>query len=429
MRLLPEPGPSRTLALSTLVNTVGRGTWLTASALFLTRSVGLSVTQVGVALTLTALVSLVASTPMGYLADRLGPRGLQMAALLASAGCTAALVSVRSFTGFLVVGVLMAVADAGTRGARGALIAGAVPPDQRVRTRAYLRAVTNVGISVGTVLAGFALAADTRGAYVTLILLDAATYVLAAAVLLRLPPVPPMPAPAHGPRLIALRDRPFLAFTVLDGLMSMHFSLINIALPLWIAGHTTAPNWLISVCLLVNTVVVILFRGPRLAGHRGPDRRGPGRPPGRCPARCRLRAVRRRGRRTGGGGGAVAAGRSAGARRGGAVARGGRLGHLLRPGPGARARAVPGRVRDGHATRLDGRPGGRDHARDRLGRARLAGARRGVPAARRNGAACGAMGRPDPAARTRTGAGAGRLSAVRQVPGRPAHAGVDLAGW
>ncbi len=260
MRLLPEPGPSRILALSTLVNTVGRGTWLTASALFLTRSVGLSVAQVGVALTLTALVSLVASTPMGYLADRLGPRGLQMAALIASAGCTAALVAVRSFTGFLVVGVLMALADAGTRGARGALIAGAVPPDQRVRTRAYLRAVTNVGISVGTVLAGFALAADTRGAYVTLILLDAATYVLAAAVLLRLPPVPPVPAPAHGPRLIALRDRPFLAFTVLDGLMSMHFSLINIALPLWIAGHTTAPTWLISVCLLVNTVVVILFQ-------------------------------------------------------------------------------------------------------------------------------------------------------------------------
>ncbi|MFI5945976.1 MFS transporter [Micromonospora chalcea] len=260
MRLPPEPGPSRILALSTLVNTVGRGTWLTASALFLTRSVGLSVAQVGVALTLTALVSLVASTPMGYLADRLGPRGLQMAALIASAGCTAALVAVRSFTGFLVVGVLMALADAGTRGARGALIAGAVPPDQRVRTRAYLRAVTNVGISVGTVLAGFALAADTRGAYVTLILLDAATYVLAAAVLLRLPPVPPVPAPAHGPRLIALRDRPFLAFTVLDGLMSMHFSLINIALPLWIAGHTTAPTWLISVCLLVNTVVVILFQ-------------------------------------------------------------------------------------------------------------------------------------------------------------------------
>ncbi|MFI7518333.1 MFS transporter [Micromonospora globbae] len=260
MRLLPEPGPARTLALSTLVNTVGRGTWLTVSALFLTRSVGLTVAQVGVALSVTALVSLVASTPMGYLADRHGPRGLQLAALVASAVCTAALVAVRSFAAFLVVGVLMAVADSATRGARGALIAGAVPADQRVRTRAHLRAVTNVGISVGAVVAGVGLAADTRAAYVALILLDCVTYLVAAAILLRLPEVPPVPAPTHGPRLIALRDRPFLAFTVLDGLMSMHFGLLNIALPLWIAGHTRAPHWLISGCMMVNTVMVVLFQ-------------------------------------------------------------------------------------------------------------------------------------------------------------------------
>ncbi|NYF57527.1 MFS transporter [Micromonospora purpureochromogenes] len=260
MRLLPEPGPARTLALSTLVNTVGRGTWLTVSALFLTRSVGLSVREVGIGLTVTALVSLIASTPMGYLADRHGPRGIQLAALVASGVFTAALVAVRSFPTFLVVGVLMAVADAASRGARGALIAGAVPADQRVRTRAWLRAVTNVGISVGAVVAGVGLAADTRAAYVALILLDCVTYLLAAVVLLRLAPVPPVPAPAHGPRLIALRDRPFLAFTVLDGLMSMHFGLLNIALPLWIADHTTAPHWLISACMLVNTVTVVLFQ-------------------------------------------------------------------------------------------------------------------------------------------------------------------------
>ncbi|MBQ0894560.1 MFS transporter [Micromonospora sp. U56] len=260
MRLLPEPGPARTLALSTLVNTIGRGTWLTVSALFLTRSVGLSVREVGVGLTVTALVSLIASTPMGYLADRHGPRGIQLAALVASGVFTAALVTVRSFPTFLVVGVLMAVADAASRGARGALIAGAVPADHRVRTRAWLRAVTNVGISVGAVVAGVGLAADTRGAYVALILLDCVTYLLAAVVLLRLAPVPPVPAPAHGPRLIALRDRPFLAFTVLDGLMSMHFGLLNIALPLWIADHTTAPHWLVSACMLVNTVTVVLFQ-------------------------------------------------------------------------------------------------------------------------------------------------------------------------
>ncbi|MFC4105139.1 MFS transporter [Micromonospora zhanjiangensis] len=260
MRLLPEPGAARVLVLSTLVNTVGRGVWLTVSALFLTRSAGLSVTEVGLGLTATALVNLVASAPMGYLADRYGPRGVQLVGLVASGFCSAALLTVRSLPAFLIVGAATALADAAAKGARGAIIAGAVPPGERVRTRAYLRAVTNVGISFGAVAAGFGIAVDTRPAYVSLVLVDAATFLLAAAILVRLAPIPPVPAPTHGPRLVALRDRPFLAFTVLDGLMSMHFGLLNIALPLWISGHTHAPRWLISALMLGNTVVVVLFQ-------------------------------------------------------------------------------------------------------------------------------------------------------------------------
>ncbi|MFC5927502.1 hypothetical protein [Micromonospora vulcania] len=66
MRLLPPSGPARILTLGTLVKTVGRGLWLVASALFLTRSVGLSPTQVGVGLTISALVGVLASTPSGF---------------------------------------------------------------------------------------------------------------------------------------------------------------------------------------------------------------------------------------------------------------------------------------------------------------------------------------------------------------------------
>ncbi|MGV9211807.1 MFS transporter [Micromonospora sp. RB23] len=260
MRLLPPPGPARILTLATLVRTIGRGLWLVASALFLTRSVGLSATQVGVGLTISALVGVLVSTPSGYLADRVGPRGAQVGGLIAAAVLTAGLVTVRSFPTFVLVGAATALADAVERGARGALIAGAVPADQRVHTRAYLRATTNVGISVGAVLGGFAIAADTRAGYLTLILTTAAASLAAAAISVRLPSVAPIPAPARGPRLVALRDRPFLAFTLLDGLMSMHFSLLTLALPLWIAGHTTAPVWMISVLTLVNTVLVVLLQ-------------------------------------------------------------------------------------------------------------------------------------------------------------------------
>jgi MFS family permease len=261
-------GALRILVVATLVNTLGNGLWMASSALFLTRSVGLSVTQTGLALTVTALACLVSSAPMGYLADRRGAREVLVAGLVALAAGTAALALVGSIGTFLLVAVPTAVADAAQRAAKGAVIAGAVPPDKRVHTRAYLRSVTNVGIAAGAGLAGFGLAVDTRGAYLALILGDAATYLVAAILLSRLAPVPRMARRAEGPRLIALRDRPFLAFVALDGLLSTHFGLFEVALPLWIAHRTDAPRWLIAVLFLTNTTAVVLFQ---VRAARGTD--------------------------------------------------------------------------------------------------------------------------------------------------------------
>src|SRR5262245_39229537 len=146
-RLLPDPGVARVLTLATFVNTLGNGLWMTSSALFLHRSVGLSVTQIAIGLTVTGLVTAVASTPLGYLADRYGPRGMQMLFLAVTGVLTIGLAMISNFPQFVLLASLIGIADAGARGARGAVIAGAVPADLRVRTRAYLRATTNLGIS------------------------------------------------------------------------------------------------------------------------------------------------------------------------------------------------------------------------------------------------------------------------------------------
>lgn len=258
-RVLPDPGPMRVLTTVTLVNTIGNGLWVTASALYLTRIVGLSPAQFGIGLTAASAVCLVASTPMGYLADRRGPRGVQVTSYLLLAALTAAMLLVETFPAFVALAVVTALVDAAQRGARGALLAGAMPPDRRVRARAYLRATTNVGISVGAALAGLAIAVDTPGAYRLMIVGNAVSYAAAALIGLRLPVIAPVPA-AAGPRLVALRDRPYLAFVALDGLMSMHFDILNIVLPLWIAARTDAPTWLVAVLFLVNTTMVVLLQ-------------------------------------------------------------------------------------------------------------------------------------------------------------------------
>ncbi|WP_426509690.1 MFS transporter [Dactylosporangium sp. McL0621] len=260
--------PLRLLALISLINTTGTGLWMVSSPLYLTRYAGLSIAATGLALTATGLVCMVASAPMGYVADRLGAREVFVAGLVAQALGTAAFALVHNVWVYLLIGVPLAVADAAQRAAKGAVIGGAVPPEDRVRTRAYLRSVTNVGIAVGSALAGVALAVDTRWAYVALILGDALTYCIAAALASRLERIPRHAHEPGAPRLVALRDRPFLAFVLLDGLLSTHFGLFEVGLPLWIAHRTDAPTWLIAVVYLTNTTAVVLFQ---VRAARGTD--------------------------------------------------------------------------------------------------------------------------------------------------------------
>lgn len=65
---------------------------------------------------------------------------------------------------------------------------------------------------------------------------------------------------AGGPRWIALRDRPYLLLTVLDGIMAVQFKVLTVAIPLWLVGATTAPHWLISGTMLTGTVIVVAFQ-------------------------------------------------------------------------------------------------------------------------------------------------------------------------
>ncbi|MBX6355031.1 MAG: MFS transporter [Micromonosporaceae bacterium] len=257
--MLPRPGPLRSLSAVTLINTLGNGLWMTVNALYLTRVAGLSAGEVGLGLTVAGAACMVASAPMGYLADRRGPRGTQIAFFAALAVLTLGMLVVHSFGTLVLVATLTAIADAGQRGAHGAIIAQAIPTGERVHARAFLRSVSNVGISVGAALAGIALAIDTPLAYRLTVVGNALSFAAAALMAIRLPVVPPVPKVA-GPRLIALRDRPFLTLVALDGLMSMHFDILNIVLPLWIVARTDAPRWLVSVLMLVNTSMVVALQ-------------------------------------------------------------------------------------------------------------------------------------------------------------------------
>ncbi|MBP2405633.1 Multidrug resistance protein MdtH [Streptomyces netropsis] len=267
--LLPAPGAPRALALSTLVGQTGSGLFLPVSALFFTRSVGLAPTEVGVGLAVAGLTGLAAAVPIGRIADRFGPRGTYAVTLLGQAAATAAFSLVHSMWAFVLVSTVAALAQRGGNAARGAVIGNVGTGEERVRLRAVLKSVTNIGLSLGTALAALALTADSRSAYLAVVFVNAASYVCAALPLLRVPAAAVVSkeggaggTPSAPPRRAVLRDRPYTLVTVLCGITSIHYDVLSLALPLWIAGHSSAPQWSISAVIMANTVLVVLLQVP-----------------------------------------------------------------------------------------------------------------------------------------------------------------------
>ncbi|BCY07494.1 MFS transporter [Actinoplanes sp. L3-i22] len=261
-RRLLHPDPVvRRLSWMVLVNTVGNGMFMTASALYFTRFVGLGAGQVGLGLTVAGVCGVAASIPAGRAADRWGSRRVLRTLCVVQAAGMTAYVLVHSFAAFLAVVCLEVIADRAASTARNTLYADALPADTRVTARAYLRAVTNVGIGAGAALAAIALQVDTRPAYLAVILGDAVTY-LAVAVILRW--IPATPARVHArtgeSRRGALSDRPYLLVTALNGVLSLQFAVLTIGIPLWIVRETAAPHALVGATLLLNTVLVVVFQ-------------------------------------------------------------------------------------------------------------------------------------------------------------------------
>jgi MFS family permease len=263
--IIPPGGPRRVLAVAELAGSIGDGAFYACSALYFTRVVGLSATEVGLALTLGAGIGMAAGVPLGYSADRWGPRRATVLVATGSAVTLSALLAVRTYPLFLLVVSAQACCQSGLNSGRQALVAGLASPDQRTRFRAYLQATRNAGLAVGSALGGVALSIDTRPAYLVAIAGDAASVLVAALVLSRLPEVPSAPVEQGEPRLAVLRDRPYALITLLNALMCVDLPLLILGLPLWIAQHTDAPKALAAAVQVVNMVFVVLFQ-IRVAG-------------------------------------------------------------------------------------------------------------------------------------------------------------------
>jgi MFS family permease len=260
VRIAPPPGVARALTVRSIVYAVGMGVFQAGSAVFFTRYLGLTATQVGVALSVAGALTVLGSVPIGSAVDRFGSRRTWLVAGLVEAAAFASYPLARGFAAFLAVACLIALADLTTSVAKHAYTLHALPPGERVRALAYQRSALNVGFTVGAGLSGIVLAVGTRSAYLWLVLANAAVLLVTAAVVARLPRVAAARGKQSGNPFAVLRDLPFVRLSAANGVLQGHQTLFTVVLPLWVVTVTDAPAYLVPILFMVNTVMAVTLQ-------------------------------------------------------------------------------------------------------------------------------------------------------------------------
>ncbi|KJY38754.1 MULTISPECIES: MFS transporter [unclassified Streptomyces] len=267
--LVPAPGAERRMGVLTLTQSLGTGLFLTSSAIFFTRTVGLSAESVSVAMSAAGLCGFLATVPGGRVADRFGARR----PLAASYGLLAVLfvgyAFVEGVPAFTAVACAIAVCETVGSPLRAALTHALFGSARSAGVRARMRSLFNLGFTAGAGLAGAALATDSRIAFLLVIAVNVALQLLCAIMALGLRPDGPEVVPATAGRSWeAFRDRRFLLATALSGILELFQPVLAVGVPLWIVNRTSAPGALVAALTVVNTVLVVLLQ---VAAGKGSD--------------------------------------------------------------------------------------------------------------------------------------------------------------
>jgi MFS family permease len=274
--LRSSPPAVRRLLVATGVDSAGTGLFLSASAVFFTRYCHLSVGQVGAGLSVGALAGLLGTLPLGYLADRYAPRNVIVWICVWRAACFVGYVFVNSFPLFIIIAACQGAAERGIVPVRQAIIAYSVDEGQRPAAAALLRTVQNASFTAGAGVATAALATASRTAFVVMTLGNAGSFIAAAIAVLGIP-AGTATAGAAAERHEAsrratallrgfaaltggLRDRRFITLAGLNGLLTLHNSLLVIGIPLWIVAGHLLPVAVVPALTLLNTILVVLLQ-------------------------------------------------------------------------------------------------------------------------------------------------------------------------
>lgn len=276
---LPGTTPDiRRWVVIAVVDALGTGLALPIVVLYFTQQVGLPTEQVGLGIGAASALGMAAIPLTGMLADRIGPKKVVVAAFLIACLGSASYLVVDNLA-YLVAALFVAqFADGPGRAAKMTFVAQLAHGATRTGLLALNHTIRNIGFGLGGLLAAGALLVDERVGLRVPIVINAVSFLVAGLLAVTIrgrDDISPRQRPARKGYDGVLKDWRYLMFATLNGLIHLHASAFTIALPIWVAEHTSAPEAVVGMLFALNTVLVVLLQMRVSSGVTGPGHVGP----------------------------------------------------------------------------------------------------------------------------------------------------------
>ncbi|MEV6796549.1 MFS transporter [Streptomyces sp. NPDC051320] len=251
------------------VDALGSGLYLPLTLVFIHKVTGLSVTSVGLGVTVAAVAGLAANPLAGVLVDRFGSHPVLIGTYLLRAVGFALYPLVGSFPALIAVAALIAVGDRAYYPATSSYAAAIVSGADRDRLYAYVTMARNIGFGLGGLLSAAALSVMGDHGFAVMAVVNAVSFVGAAGCLAFAGSRPQTElrrsgaeTQQHGGYRRVLSDRPFLSLVGAEQVFTLAHSVLPVALPLYAVVVLGAPPAVLGVLYTLNTVLLVVGQLP-----------------------------------------------------------------------------------------------------------------------------------------------------------------------
>ncbi|MFE1870670.1 MFS transporter [Streptomyces sp. NPDC059496] len=253
----------RSLLLGIGISSIGIGMYVPFSLVFFHHVTGLSLTLVGLVMTVTGLAGLAFMPLAGTAVDRFGAKRVNLVLYGMRALGFALYPFASSLPAFAAVALVTAFADRSFSVVQQSLIGEVARGTARDRLQASTRALQNAGMGAGALLVSGVLALWGTGGFTYTAWGNSLAFALAGLLVSRVRAVRAVPAAgaagaaeagSAGYRTV-LRDRPFLGLTAANFLTALGYSALSVLFPLYLSTWLTAPDSLTGAAFTVNTVL------------------------------------------------------------------------------------------------------------------------------------------------------------------------------